>query len=411
MPYTHFRYIAYEVPTIAKTTGGIVYGLEHGAIEAPPELKGGMHPFLVGDDARTRIERLVGLMIEAHTYLTRTGDDENTLKIFMAPEFYFRPKNDKLAYTYEQYQSIKKILRETILGDARFNNWLVIPGTVIWIWNDKHRKPDKRPEVPTDMDVYMNTTIPIKKDFAKTVIEKAEASGRDGIPPGSEKRYSNQVWSTYYKSGAKLRKHFFTAGGISFGLEICKEHDLQILKKTLSLTDYAAAGVAIQLLTAGGMEMDRGSVVAKPGGFVLRNDGFNSEGMNALPWPDQFTDYKPGLEDKDRNENDGTPGYTPPTSVKDHTNMRKVIKYREPVEEPKKESAEEGKKEEREIVKSLKDSTPAAVKSRPYLMRMITKHDIEIASGSKYHLPVSGDLFSTNATQRLRIFEKQPIPA
>jgi hypothetical protein len=405
MAYTHFRYIAYEVPTIAKTTTGIRYGLECGSIDGPPVLRGGSQLFFASDDAKARIKRLIGLMTEALGHVATMGDDDSTLKIFIAPEFYFRPNNDELAYNYPEYKAIKKILRDTILEDSRFDHWLVIPGTIIWIWENKYRSADKRPIVGDDTKVYMNTTLPIKKGLAKRVIEKAEASGHDGIPSGGEKQNSTKALNTYYKSAEKIAKHYFEVGGLNIGLEICLEHGLQILKKSLGVP--GPAYIDLQLLTAGGIDMGRNAIVARPGGFILRNDGTMSEGLQ--PFPDPLAGYNPGADDRDAEENDGTSTYVPATEAKDHTNMRKIIKYREPVEAPKKEEGKEEDKGDEDKVKSLKDSTPGVRTSSPYLIRMTVKRDFEIASGTKFHLPVTGELFSTNASQRLRIFGRHLI--
>lgn len=328
MPYTHFRYIAYQVPTVARDMmGEAMYNIPPGeaSIVAPesaltPILQGNVAG--LGNDAERRVERLIGAMLAAQDRIRseKLLDDAMTLKIFMAPEFYFRPADDFVSYTYDQYRAIKDVLRTTIKGDERFNHWLVIPGTIMWKWGwDKSSL--KRPNIPgVKENVYFNSAIYVSRanatlkpstDKPSKVIEKAYASGMDGIPTGGHKhgnvsavdpsgKATDDTWKTFNESGckewwpkyqtpSKRAKHIFTTGGITFGLDICLEHSYDVDPKTGKVTDirivkhvvsenYPKNNIQLHLLTAGGMPVREKSVAANPRGYILRTDGYVLEG-------------------------------------------------------------------------------------------------------------------------------------
>lgn len=294
MPYTHFRYIAYQVPTVGHNGVNAIYGIPAGNVNNPPTLVSvlGLSP-----DAKTRVERLIGVIIEAENQLRNLGgDNAHTLKIFMAPEFYFRPDNDIVAYFYDEYQAIKNALRETIISNVKFKDWLVIPGTIMWVW-DAFKDSPKRLN-PEHDSIYFNTAIYIKRQglgYESKTIEKAQASRIDGIPTGRHYKHNpvpvgnpfakstDEQW-TKYQELSKLKKHEFTINGIRCGLEVCLEHGLSyapgtigLLKSIPSITDdLLHFDLDLQLLTSGGMPIRIDSVAADVGGYIMRNDGYSN---------------------------------------------------------------------------------------------------------------------------------------
>lgn len=290
MAYTHFRYIGYQVPTVGLTaTNDAIYGIPPGNPPNPqPNLLGDVGN--LGNDAKIRVERFIQVMFEAKRQLDNLGgDNAQTLKIFMAPEFYFRPNNNDVAYSTQQYRAIKDVLRKTI--QESFSNWLVIPGTIMWKWN---QDTPKRPNLLLN-NVYFNTSLYIYKQLLKQssskVIEKAFASDINGIPTGQHGNLNNwgistdQCWDKYHTL-PKRKKHEFSIGGIRCGLEICLEHILPspantgtqgLLKSIPEITDdLLHFELNLHLLTAGGMPIDNLSVAAKKRGYILRNDGYSN---------------------------------------------------------------------------------------------------------------------------------------
>ncbi|MCK4760655.1 MAG: hypothetical protein KAW12_00550 [Candidatus Aminicenantes bacterium] len=305
MPYTHFRYIAYQVPTCAKDKDGNTIfeispqnkNLKKAAV---PDLKGDVKK--LGEDAKARVTRFLAVLKHAHAEVQKIkGDNKNTLKIFMAPEFYFRPTGKSQttgepAYSYEEYKAIKDVLRKTISEGDTFNNWLVVPGTIIWKWTGSTQK---RPN-PSQLKAYFNTSLYIKgstgssTEKASKVLEKAWASPVDGLPTGrhgtthtatADKGTSSELYVKYYGQD-KLRKHVFSYGGVRLGLEICLEHLLHrlfsndannggLLTATLPFPGYT--DIHLQLLTAGGMPIDKKAIAARLNGYIMRSDGMGSK--------------------------------------------------------------------------------------------------------------------------------------
>jgi hypothetical protein len=276
--YTHFRYIAWQVPTISGKLESGGHGIPPGTVATPPELKGPEESLaIIGPDARVRIQRLIKAMGWAHRRVS-VSDNTTTLKIFMVPEFYFRPNNPELSYTYEQYKAIKNVLRITIGLNTDFDDWLVIPGTIVWRLTENTPKRIRRRPVT----IHFNTAIYIKNDVygpgfnqsTGTITKSTVASG-DHIADDELNEPAHRHWPDKYGSDpGAVKKHFFTIDSINIGLEICVEHTLRRLKK------YAAPGkpdTDLHLLVSAGMQTDLTAVAAKKDGYFLRNDGLLAE--------------------------------------------------------------------------------------------------------------------------------------
>ncbi|NEP55876.1 MAG: hypothetical protein F6K31_02485 [Symploca sp. SIO2G7] len=263
MPYTHFRYIAYQVPTVGHDgKNQNIYGIPPGNIANPQvELDGDV--LLLNQDAKTRIQRLMDVMYEARCWLTfdPADDNQSTLKIFMAPEFYFRPNNQELSYDQKVYKAIKDVLRNTI--GNKFPDWLVIPGTIMC--NRKERP-----------DVFFNTSLYIHKSSKKQIIEKAQCSDIDGIPQGPG--ITAPEFFPEYNTEIKKCKHRFKINGITCGLEICFEHILNTYQPSNQpyglLRELCYSNPPqLHLLTGCGMYIKPTSVTTTFPGYILRNDG------------------------------------------------------------------------------------------------------------------------------------------
>lgn len=290
MPFTHFRYIAYQVPTVADN-GQVKYGIPPGVVANPPQLYGPVAN--LSADSRVRLERLFGAFALALNGVAQAGDNVRTLKIFVLPEFYFRPDNAETAYTLDEYRAIKQVLRTTVSTFDR-PDWLFIPGTILW----KQNLPSiKRPIFYHGDQVFFNSSVPVRSlglfGVDSRMVEKQEASGIDGLPTGSHgvvaagpRNFStDQYWGAYYGSFYKRQKHLFRAENVDIGLEICLEHGLQTLRKTFGelrwyYPQYIVAYLSLHILTAGGMSINPRSVCARPGGYVLRNDGYTRGQVN-----------------------------------------------------------------------------------------------------------------------------------
>jgi hypothetical protein len=318
MAYTHFRHIAYQFPTVAvkmvpfgtTTVKRAIFGVNPGKVTDPPELLGDTQS--LDDDARTRIQRLIGVMIKAEEKISRIGDNDNTLKIFTVPEFYFRPdRKESLSYNYSEYKAIRNVLEETISDHGNFAHWLIIPGTIMWKTDDsspKHAPTTAGDTVYFNSAVYMYFNSLWYAAYDSGKIEKIEASKLDGIPTGRHagdfavpgkltpaqkaKRKSASEMFPKYLTYPQKDKHVFMAAGIQFGLDICMEHSFGVIPKNPTRAELQKIGryrvtrnvvlrqnqkrVQVHLLIAEGMNIREESVAAIEGGYILRNDGGGS---------------------------------------------------------------------------------------------------------------------------------------
>jgi hypothetical protein len=249
-----------------------VYNIPAGTVSKPPLLRGEVEK--LGKDAKTRVERLINVLKYAHMRITE--DDENTLKIFMVPEFYFRSGFEKGPYTFAQYRAIKSVLRETLADGVLFKNWLIVAGTIVWKFDQK--EISKRISNNPKYKIYFNTALfikPLIKGVKETgTIEKFKASPIDGISLDDENTmWASKHWPEKYSGERAKEKHFFNVGTLKLGLEVCMEHGGKLLRAYNRTPDTDIKPLDLQLLIAAGMPIDLGAIAIKSKGFILRNDG------------------------------------------------------------------------------------------------------------------------------------------
>lgn len=275
MPYTHFRYIAYEVPTATHGPGGKVESGFDAGTECP-SIGSIPVPDNISTDAKFRLKRLAVAVHLAKTRIRSLSDNNNTLKIFVAPEFYFRPpaslgKN----YMHDTYPN--SVLNQ-ITGALRnmfthpdFTHWLIIPGTIMW-----NTSEDTFAKV-----IYYNSSFQIiggpvvSPGNNLNYIEKEIPSTIDGVPYGPG---NDPTVKLAFESWRSRKYRVFNVDNISCGLEICLDHGIKVFKKILAdwpKNEGKDREVSLHLLTAGGMPIREESVGARVGGYLLRNDGYS----------------------------------------------------------------------------------------------------------------------------------------
>ena len=356
MSYTHFQFIAYEVPTVVKTADG---GIESGWLaenqesliaenilsRALNELRSGPNDPVIslpgdelgpmGRDAYIRLARLAYWVDKSKGLVS---SENHVLKIFTAPEFYFRPcqSHESFKGTYPDkianyiFQSLEKMF-----ASAKYNHWIFICGTVL--------RNIGRPFI----DNGANNTIPcfnsslvvrggaLENQEARSIqIEKVQPSGIDGIidldflgpVPGP---FTGPIFVSHFSlpndplqnpkslpnaplqnPKFKLNQMYeradvralrcFRFRGIQFGLEICLDHRIRALialykpsllkeeERPRWLQDAFGDSnpdtpfdIHIHVLIAGGMSIIPENVVAKDLGYIVRNDGMYRD-WNAL---------------------------------------------------------------------------------------------------------------------------------
>lgn len=245
-------------------------------------------------DAKNRVIRFLNVLYEASQQPV-IDHNRTTLKVFTAPEFYFRPEAKVLnssvyrAYIYEVYKAIKQVLRGTI-ESMNLDHWLIIPGTIMWHMPVNTTVNNKDVAV----DSYFNSCIYIYKTLNHQTshkIEKSIASHIDGVPYNDWDYGANAPKILpEYEDNYHLNKHLFTIDSIRTGLEICLEHGRY---KNLDGSRYGVlAGVYhdrrndnfgqryhLQLLISAGMTTNFNSIVLDKDKVFFRNDGLSSQSV------------------------------------------------------------------------------------------------------------------------------------
>ncbi|MEM9686876.1 MAG: hypothetical protein AAF934_08135, partial [Bacteroidota bacterium] len=261
-------------------------------------------------DAKNRVIRFLNVLYKA----TKDGNIDSritTLKVFTAPEFYFRPEgpiaadNGYHAYTYEVYKAIKDVLRKTITS-MNLRHWLIVPGTIMWYMPSGSTSNNKT----VNKNTYFNSTIVVwqgtySDNSHKSKLEKSVASHIDGVPFHNWDRGGNapKVLNKYIND-SHLDKHMFTIDGVRTGLEICLEHaeGVSYGRRKYGVIQYLVRGrqnnrrdlLHLQLLVSGGMFRDTSRTALLNNGLFFRNDGliWQSIIVGASPAEQRYVDVE-----------------------------------------------------------------------------------------------------------------------
>lgn len=230
------------------------------------------------------------LIAQANLHLTPDINDPNTLKVFMAPEFFFRPYNCdpipagitdvahaeniyntdatktayalQTSYNYSELANITATLKN-IFSDPRFQDWIIVPGSIF-----------SRIDTPSGY-AYMNTTGIIKggsTEAPSIFIHKCDISQLDGAP-GRNAGIRDPDLGPILQTESIEKARVFSCDGLTFGIEVCLDHAMHRLQTVLNNWQGTRPAIDIQLLTACGMPINPAYAVVGQGGHVLRNDG------------------------------------------------------------------------------------------------------------------------------------------
>lgn len=278
-PYNTFQLLAYEVSTAGWTGPHNVlpawssgqYRPPSGPLVPVPDLgqRDDDDPFEFSD-AVNRISRFASVV--EHTYTAGGGAKRwgipGVLKVFVAPEFYFRPEQGVGARTAYSGHLAERIFSELgrLFRHPVFEDWILVCGTVV------HWTPSAHG------DVFRNTAVLVRggRQGGFHLLEKQDASAIDGVPlantPGNMPAFQPR-----HIGFGELQRHLITVGGVELGVEICLEHHTRVLRSVLQskwqFEHTVPPGVNLHILTAGGMSVAPGSIAARAGGHLLRVDG------------------------------------------------------------------------------------------------------------------------------------------
>ncbi|MCY4045814.1 MAG: hypothetical protein OXE99_12120 [Cellvibrionales bacterium] len=327
MAYTHIRYIAYHVGTVALKDGThdtAIYQIPAGMTISAQEQRQIFQNFgnmdivaglvdkqkvledkppifsvkLLGDkdsvstvrndaDVLARVQRFLTVLELAATTMASRDDlqTDGVLNVFSAPEFYFRPPNETVSYTEKMYRAIADVLSTTIKSCEALEDWLVLPGTIMWT---QEVDQSKEYGFGKKFKVDQNTCLVIHGGLmGKTpTVEKLAPSNIDYVPSmrilqgdfPEELQDKDIPWidrAEFLKRQGMwvtTRDHVVTIGGVRLGIEVCLDHGA--LKRYPRVT----GDIPAQFIVACSKRILADKVCVTDGGFAARCDGFYGGG-------------------------------------------------------------------------------------------------------------------------------------
>ena len=285
--YNCFRPIAYTVPTVVtiRDSSGkcrAFSGWSPGGNCTPS-----YDPFddVNNLDLKTRLLRLASVVKTTHEkyvqrFQTPGADfepDELVLKVFVVPEFYFRPETpirgtQTKAYSFKDYTEYIIALKRLFSRDE-FKHWFFICGTILY--SRKERDVFRKYLLVYNELVAIKGGNPIQ-EFKQ--IKKYRTSNIDGVEPAFMPDKIHEITWTLCRN-TPFNKQNYRLSPLGIGMEICLEHLVKVLKHTrkeLKKPGVATSSSSVKLhvLTAGGMPTENGSVAANMFGYFFRNDGY-----------------------------------------------------------------------------------------------------------------------------------------
>jgi hypothetical protein len=292
--YTHFRMIAYEVPTVLwHSETDYISGWDPGPLCSEVADIPVPSSIVTNVDARNRLLRLAKVVDAAYNYLANpehSFEDARVrvLNVFMVPEFYFRPPTgqDTPRGTYDgrtQHQILNALA--DMFSAEKFRDWLFVCGTILWNDAEMNEGPNT---------FYNNTAVCVHggrtEERGSNIwpIAKSQPSGIDGLlNPATREKWLADYAKIFSFSWNVQKLRCFTVADVALGLEICLDHGTGTLKTLRDIwsthSQEVPPKVQLHLLTAGGMPTREENVAADVDGYFLRNDG-----MSLSPTPSQL---------------------------------------------------------------------------------------------------------------------------
>jgi hypothetical protein len=346
-PYTQFQGLGFQI-----YTGGAPAYLNN--TEKNPECigqysygdsDGEMQCYVGQNDPEYDVQKRLQIMSTAVDRAYDLSDkNESTLKIFLAPEFFWRGKEGAYLFDLENTGCgcICEILHglQYIVQQKRFKHWIFVFGTLV---------VSERVNDGGDEDEYLFYNFaPVYKGFdpletsykgKRFIVPKRYVSKLDFLTPRryfshtkvkelvdegkhipsskntilnpydfDRKKYDNDGWDAYQEQLDQLgytmiNYGWFLMDNITFTLEICLDHDRHVAldsfmanlvtgaktmipsgggNNTVTLTRIPAHQAQISLVASAGMTVNEKSLVLAHGGSIFLQDGISNESSSRI---------------------------------------------------------------------------------------------------------------------------------
>lgn len=304
--YSKFQFLAYHVPTDKRSPVGDPIVTELFTENDLQALKNAVPDA----DLVSRFTRFMAVVQLAMAHQD-VEPDTTTLKIFVAPEFYFRPYATANARSYTE--EVKKKFVTYLDGffqDNRFANWMFVLGTIVSHDDNKELlktalgaayNENQLPQGFVNGITAWNTALVVVgtvgvKTFRKTHYSPGDDLDKIYWPKANEnasfKDADRKVvkvpmgnFFTNLENANKSSCVFEVQGAGLFGFEICRDHDVGVLRSK-GYPEYAKThandfckALVFHVLTSCGMSLRSDKVALKSQGlFALAADGQRVEG-------------------------------------------------------------------------------------------------------------------------------------
>lgn len=248
----------------------------------------------IGNRVRLLISAIGAARNKYQNYVLAKGissdEDQKTLKIFMAPEFFFRGP-------YGAYRDIGWVsnilsMMRTETRQQQYADWLFVHGSALFSTEKAVKGGDSLllenfalvqkggPKTNELQEFVVAKEFPSHVDFKhpsvsdwewyKSKKPEARIAGGDRSalsPEGGRKDPLNPL-SNRKPASELVGGCIFTMDGITFGLEVCRDH---YLRRLASSKEKGRA--LIQLVPSAGMSIEAESAACAPGGIIFNVDG------------------------------------------------------------------------------------------------------------------------------------------
>lgn len=281
--YTRMMPLSYMVPTFYPTPPGAAQP-QSGA----PQIQ------LHNVDLQSRAQRMVNTLYwTAQTFAQSPGmADAQTLKVFMAPEFYFRCASpDEVSNrefrrntSFGSYPEADRLaLAQALLGalgeSPLFRDWVIVAGSVCSLL----------PGVPGQRMNLLNTAIMLRGARAQpdgsepyVLMEKHYISNIDGPPQVNHANLDPTTVYSFRLNPDQFVDNLVYWDGMMVGLEVCLDHSQQVLVNAMNNLRFSVGPDVpppdLQLVTSCGMDLVDQAVAVRNGGLVFLTDGMSHAG-------------------------------------------------------------------------------------------------------------------------------------
>lgn len=293
MPYSKVQFVGYAINTAPATPPPPPgWTPSPGLASAWDQTKHAWYPgsSIPDRDIRARIGIMSDAMEAAFTSPS-VDPSADCLKVFVAPEFFFRGIDG--AYSMDDAAKVVEQLR-ALAKDSRWSNWLFVFGSIIAVsqsgtganevynyvlvqkgksgesgsrvvmkeWKSGidflSDSPSPWTEYPAGSGVFFRTVTNVVRGLTDANVAHLPPGGAPG--KGKEKQAVNYGGTCV-----------FQMDGITFAVEICLDHLMKRLRNSPPAVGEQA--IQLQIVPSAGMDVKDESVVAVKNGFVFNCDG------------------------------------------------------------------------------------------------------------------------------------------